>query len=74
MNTSTGWKDLPPSSVEYSPTNRRDLRFRPLEGESDFGSVVACWAVNDVGWQKDPCVFRISLAGNSLSLCFSLSR
>lgn len=39
------------STLTYSPTN-----------EQDFGSLL-CWAANDVGLMKDPCVMQIVPAG-----------
>ena len=67
MNTTRGWKDMAGST---GPT----LRFRP-EVEVDFGTV-ACWAVNDVGRQRQPCLFRISAAGppDSLTDCSLLNQ
>ena len=56
------------------PATGETLRFRP-EVEADFGTV-ACWALNDVGWQRDPCLFRIWPAGppESLSNCSLLNQ
>lgn len=73
VNSSYGWKDITSSSPTVAAadksqtssklalTTSETLRFRP-ENEADFGTV-GCWALNDVGWQKDPCIFNISPAG-----------
>ena len=73
MNTTRGWKDVLAatvgSSLATSSSNpisnnglhtAETLHFRPEL--DDFGTV-ACWAVNDVGHQQEPCLFRFFPAG-----------
>lgn len=55
LNSSRGWKDI------AAPPNAETLQFRP-EMEAEFGTV-ACWASNDVGRQREPCLFRFYPAG-----------
>ena len=58
VNTTRGWKDMATASTAQQSET---LQFRP-DLEVDFGTV-ACWALNEVGWQKDPCLFRFFPAG-----------
>ena len=37
--------------------NNSTLTYKPIT-ELDYGNIL-CWAKNDVGENKDPCVFRI---------------
>ncbi|XP_064113708.1 hemicentin-2-like isoform X1 [Macrobrachium nipponense] len=56
MNSSTGLVDL--ALNLYNSTGRASiLRYTP-KTHHDFGDLL-CWAINDLGLQKDPCVFSI---------------
>lgn len=48
------------SVLEYTP--RRDV---------DFGRL-KCWARNDIGKQKEPCIFIIVKEGNALKWAYQL--
>lgn len=37
----------------------------PIDSDEDLGWL-ACWASNDVGNQREPCLFRIMPAGNNM--------
>ncbi|KAK7071659.1 hypothetical protein SK128_020371 [Halocaridina rubra] len=56
MNSSTGLVDL--ALNLYNSSGRTSiLRYTP-KTHLDFGDLL-CWAINDIGLQKEPCIFRI---------------
>ena len=61
FNNSLEIIDLPQSSFERFGHNST-LRYIP-HTENDFGAVL-CWAANDVGLMKEPCLMNILPEGN----------
>jgi hypothetical protein len=64
--TSSGDAILLSRSDFSSKGSRSLLKYSP-KSEMDYG-VVACWASNAVGNQKEPCLFHVVPAGNG-SVC-----
>lgn len=61
MITSSGDAILLPRIDFTSKGSRSSLKYTP-KSELDYG-VVACWASNSVGNQKEPCLFHVVPAG-----------
>lgn len=59
--TSSGDAILLPRSLFTSQGSTSILQYSP-KSELDFG-VVACWASNPVGNQREPCLFHVVPAG-----------
>jgi hypothetical protein len=61
MVTSSGDAILLPRSLFTAQGSTSVLQYSP-KSELDFG-VVACWASNPVGNQREPCLFHVVPAG-----------
>ena len=68
-------------SFPWTLSNGRETTLLPREMSSDFGLAsilvytprrdadfgeLQCWALNDIGKQKEPCRFKIVKEGNSI--------
>lgn len=60
VNTSTGVVDVA-LNLSSSVGSRSVVRYTP-QTHHDFGELL-CWAVNDLGLQHQPCVFKVVPAG-----------
>lgn len=45
----------------YSVKDRSTAKFKPIT-EQDYGTLL-CWGRNEIGMQKEPCVYYITPAG-----------
>jgi len=62
FNTSdSDLSDIPPHHVMVDKT--RSVAHYTPKTEADFGTIL-CWGENEIGMQKDPCVFLLTPAGN----------
>ncbi|XP_047494565.1 synaptogenesis protein syg-2-like [Penaeus chinensis] len=59
MNTSSGIKDVP-LNLSSSSGRSSVVRYTP-HTQRDFGELL-CWAVNEVGRQREACVYRVEPA------------
>ncbi|XP_050301168.1 nephrin isoform X2 [Anthonomus grandis grandis] len=68
FNNSADAFEIPHTQV-YTEKGRSTAIFKPIT-EQDYGTLL-CWARNEIGMQKEPCVFYITPAGkpDSLSNC-----
>lgn len=60
VNTSSGVVDVP-LNLSNSRGVKSLLRYTP-QTHHDFGDLL-CWAINDLGTQLTPCVFKVIPAG-----------
>ncbi|KAL1513805.1 hypothetical protein ABEB36_003164 [Hypothenemus hampei] len=60
FNNSADAVDISPEQI-YTEKARSIAKFTPVS-EQDYGTLL-CWGANDIGVQKDPCVFYITPAG-----------
>lgn len=69
FNNSAEAIDIPASHIFTDGANSHAL-YIPMT-ELDYGTLL-CWGRNEIGVQKEPCVYYINPAGNNLvpSLCF----
>ncbi|KAG8185570.1 hypothetical protein JTE90_007971 [Oedothorax gibbosus] len=47
---------------DFTTSGRESVATYVPRGDDEYGSVT-CWASNEVGWQKEPCVFAVVPAG-----------
>ncbi|KAF7280020.1 hypothetical protein GWI33_006454 [Rhynchophorus ferrugineus] len=68
FNNSADMFDIPQSQI-YAEKSRSIAMFKPVT-EKDYGTML-CWGRNEIGLQKEPCVFYITPAGkpDTLSNC-----
>lgn len=62
FNNSADTIDIPDNKV-FSEKARSVATYRPTN-EADYGTLL-CWGKNEIGMQKEPCVFYINPAGIS---------
>lgn len=69
FNNSAEALDIPASHIFSDGANSHAL-YIPMT-EADYGTLL-CWGHNDIGAQKEPCVYYINPAGNDFSRLFQL--
>ena len=71
FNNSAGLIHVPPSRAKTFNGTRSKLTYTP-KNNKDYGTLM-CEAKNEVGKQKQPCIFHIILAGeiNDYVFCFT---
>lgn len=67
FNNSAETIDIPASHVATEKT-RSTAAYTPMT-ELDYGTLL-CWGKNEIGVQKDPCVFYINPAGKNILYWF----
>lgn len=60
FNNSADTIDIPQNQIRMEET-RSVVNYKPFT-EMDYGTLL-CWGKNEIGFQKDPCVFYINSAG-----------
>ncbi|XP_044264137.1 hemicentin-2-like isoform X3 [Tribolium madens] len=73
FNNSADTVDIPQNQI-YSERTRSTAAYKPMT-EGDYGTLL-CWGRNEIGMQKEPCVFYINPAGkpDALSNCTILNQ
>ncbi|KYB26261.1 hypothetical protein TcasGA2_TC033687 [Tribolium castaneum] len=73
FNNSADTVDIPQNQI-YSERTRSTAAYKPMT-EGDYGTLL-CWGRNEIGLQKEPCVFYINPAGkpDALSNCTILNQ
>lgn len=66
FNNTADAVDIPVSHV-HTDRARSVAAYTPMT-ELDYGTLL-CWGTNEIGAQKEPCVFYINPAGKSRILC-----
>lgn len=46
----------------FSSSGRESIATYVPRGDEEYGTL-SCWATNEIGWQKEPCLFSIVPAG-----------
>lgn len=67
FNTSDSELNEIPSSHVVVDKARSVAVYTP-KTEADFGTIL-CWGENEIGVQKEPCVFLLTPAGKKIILC-----
>lgn len=67
FNNSVDTVDIPQNQISYDKT-RSTLSYTPVN-ELDYGTLL-CWGKNEIGAQKQPCVYHLSPAGELLVDCY----
>ena len=70
FNNSAGLIHVPPSRAKTFNGTRSKLTYTP-KNNKDYGTLM-CEAKNEVGKQKQPCIFHIILAGEINDYVFSV--
>ncbi|XP_049821876.1 titin isoform X1 [Aethina tumida] len=60
FNNSAGTLDIPQSQI-FTEKARSTVSYKPMT-EYDYGTLL-CWGKNEIGMQREPCVFYINPAG-----------
>ncbi|KAK9874036.1 hypothetical protein WA026_002389, partial [Henosepilachna vigintioctopunctata] len=73
FNNSAGTVDIPQNQI-HTEKARSTAAYKPVT-ELDYGTLL-CWGKNEIGVQKEPCVFYINPAGkpDNLSNCTILNQ
>lgn len=75
FNNSADTVDIAQSQIHTEKT-RSVAQYKPMT-ELDYGTLL-CWGKNEIGTQKEPCVFYINPAGTHLcckmsAICFQFT-
>ncbi|XP_063921231.1 hemicentin-2-like isoform X7 [Zophobas morio] len=73
FNNSADTVDIPQNQI-HSERTRSTAAYKPMT-ELDYGTLL-CWGRNEIGMQKEPCIFYINPAGkpDALSNCTILNQ
>lgn len=66
FNSSSEVMDIPGSRVRAVGKGRSQVSYTPRRHQ-DYGSLL-CWATNDVGVQRQPCIYHVIHAGGYTTL------
>lgn len=69
FNNSADTVDIPQSQI-YTEKTRSVASYKPMT-ELDYGTLL-CWGKNEIGTQKEPCVFYINPAGMRIYVLYSI--